>query len=97
MNIRQYPLAADFLDAGAAGDNAAQTMGLASMLRGAKHREDLQFANTPADLVRRSFLLVMDPDLTQSKLDAIASKNARLVMKNEDEEEKKKSSEQDGS
>ena len=51
MNIRQYPLAADFLEAGAAGDNAAQTMGLASMLRGAQHHEDMHFTNTPADLV----------------------------------------------
>jgi tetratricopeptide (TPR) repeat protein len=91
MNIRQYPLAADFLEAGAAGDNAAQAMGLAAMLRGAKRHEDLKFTNTPADLVRRSFLLVMDPDVTQSKLDVIGSKNARAVMKNEDEEEKKKS------
>ena len=30
MNVRHYPLAADFLEAGASGDNAAQAMGLAS-------------------------------------------------------------------
>jgi len=60
MNIRQYPLAADFLEAGASGDNAAQTMGLASMLRGAQHHEDLKFQNTPADVVKRTFLLTMD-------------------------------------
>ena len=52
MNMRQYPQAADFLEAGAAGDNAARTMGLANMLRGAQHHEDMQFANTPA--TRRS-------------------------------------------
>ena len=40
MNSRHYALAADFLQAGAAGDNAAQTMGLASMLRDAKRHED---------------------------------------------------------
>ena len=50
MNVRQYGPAADFLQAGAAGDNAAQTIGLANMLRGAQHHEDLKFANTPADL-----------------------------------------------
>ena len=71
MNTRHYALAADFLQAGASGDNAAQTMGLASMLRDAKRHEDLQFANTPADLVKRAFLLTMDPNLTPAKMEAI--------------------------
>ena len=62
MNTRHYALGADFLQVGAAGDNAAQTMGLASMLRGAKRHEDLKFANTPTDLVKRVFLLTMDPN-----------------------------------
>ncbi len=91
MNIRQYPLAADFLEAGASGDNAAQTMGLASMLRGAKHHEDLKFQNTPTDVVKRTFLLTMDPDVTEAKMEAILSRNALVVLKNEDPEEKKKS------
>jgi tetratricopeptide (TPR) repeat protein/transglutaminase-like putative cysteine protease len=90
MNIREYPLAADFLEAGASGDNAAQTMGLASMLRGAGHHEDLKFANTPADLVKHAFLLTMDPDLSETKMDAICSRNAVAVMKAEDPEERKK-------
>ena len=67
MNTRHYALAADFLQAGAAGDNAAQTMGLASMLRDAKRHEDLQFANTPTDLVKHVFVLTMDPNLTRSE------------------------------
>jgi hypothetical protein len=43
------------------------------MLRGAKHHEDLRFANTPADLVEAfaSFWLLMVPDLTEAKLDAL--------------------------
>jgi tetratricopeptide (TPR) repeat protein len=90
MNTRQYPLAADFMEAGASGDNAAQIMGLASMLRGAQHHEDLRFSNTPADLVKRAFLLTMDPDLTEAKLDALTSRNGLVVMKNEDADEKKK-------
>jgi tetratricopeptide (TPR) repeat protein/transglutaminase-like putative cysteine protease len=89
MRIRQYPLAADFLEAGAAGDNAAQTMGLASMLRGAQRHEDMHFANTPADLVKRAYLLSMSADLTQAELEAVSSRNARAVMKNEDAEEMK--------
>jgi len=90
MNVRQYGPAADFLQAGAAGDNAAQTMGLANMLRGAQHHEDLKFGNTPADLGKRMIALFMDPELTQAKLDALSSRNAREVMKNEDAEDKKK-------
>jgi hypothetical protein len=88
--IRLYPLAADFLAAGAAGDNAAQTMARANMLRGAMRHEDLRFGNTPRDLVKRSLVeVLMDPELTQEKLDALSSRNAREVMKNEDAEEKK--------
>jgi transglutaminase-like putative cysteine protease/Flp pilus assembly protein TadD len=89
-NIRQYSLAADFLEAGAAGDSAAQSIGLARVLRNAQRHEDLHFANTPADSVKRFFLLIMDPELTQAKIDALASRNAVVVMKNEDTEEMKK-------
>ncbi|KAA6459698.1 DUF3857 domain-containing protein [Acidobacteria bacterium AB60] len=90
MNVRQYPLAADFLQAGASGDNAAQAVGLASLLRDAHHHEDLVFANTPQDVVKQSFLLAMDPDLTDAKLGAIASKNARLVLDAQDDDERKR-------
>lgn len=90
MNLRHYDLAADFMAAGAAGDNAAQTMGLANMLRGAAHHEDLRPENTPAGLVKQVFALAMDPEMTEAKLDPLASRNALLVMKNEDPEEKKK-------
>ncbi len=91
MNTRNYALAADFLQAGAGGDNAAQTMGLAGMLRDAKRHEDLQFANTPVDLVKHVFVLTMDPDLTEAKLMALAGKNAIVTMKATDPEETKKS------
>jgi tetratricopeptide (TPR) repeat protein/transglutaminase-like putative cysteine protease len=87
MNTRRYALAADFLQAGAAGDNAAQTMGLAGMLRDARRHEDLQFANTPTDLVKRAFLLTMDPNLTQAKMEAIMSRNAIAVLHAEDPED----------
>jgi len=90
MNMRQYAPAAEFMQAGAAGDNAAQTISLANMLRGAQHHEEIHFANTPADLAKRAFALAMDPELTQAKFDALSSRNAREVMKNEDADEKKK-------
>jgi Flp pilus assembly protein TadD len=90
MNARQYPLAADFLQAGASGDNAAQAVGLASLLRDAHHHEDLQFANTPQDVVKQSFLLAMDPNLTEAKLNALSSRNARTVLAAEDTDERKR-------
>ena len=85
-----HALAADFLQAGAAGDNAAQTMGMAGMLRDAKRHEDLKFANTPTDLVKRAFLLTMDPELTQAKMEAILSRNALVMFRAVDPEDRKK-------
>jgi len=90
MNTRHYALAADFLQAGASGDNAAQTMGLASMLRDAKHHEDIQFQNSPGDLVKRAFLLTMDPNLTQAKMEAITSRYGVAVLRAEDPDDLKK-------
>ena len=90
MNVRAYQAAADFLQAGAAGDNAAQTMGLANMLRGAQHHEDLHLANTPQDLVKRAFLAFMDPDLTEAKLMDLSSRNAVAVIKKQDPDEIKR-------
>jgi tetratricopeptide (TPR) repeat protein/transglutaminase-like putative cysteine protease len=90
MNMRQYQVAADFLEAGAAGDNAAQTMGLANMLRGAKHHEDLKFAETPQDMVKHFTLLSLDPNLTEAKMLPLLSRNAIAILKNDDPEEVKK-------
>ena len=91
MNLRQYPLAADFLEAGASGDNEAQTMGLASMLRGARRHEDLKFENTPGDVVKESLMLTMDPKVTEAQLKEIYSRNARWVLENDDADDRKKS------
>ena len=90
MNTRHYALAADFLQAGVSGDNAAQTMGLAGLLKNAKRHEDMQFANTPADLVKHAFLLTMDPNLTLAKEEAITSRNGVVVLRAEDLDEQKK-------
>jgi tetratricopeptide (TPR) repeat protein len=89
MNVRNYPAAADFLEAGASGDNAAQSMGLASMLHGAQHHEDLKFDNTPADLVKRFFLLSMDPALNEAKMRPLLSRSAVAVLDCMDADQKK--------
>jgi tetratricopeptide (TPR) repeat protein len=90
MNMRFYAVAADFLQAGASGSNAAQTMGLAGMLRQARHHEDVKFANTPGDIVKHAFLLTMDPNLTQAQVEAVTSKNGIAVLRAEDPDDVKK-------
>ena len=90
MRIRNYPLAADFLEAGAAGDNAAWAMGLASTLRNAQRHEEMHFANTPTDAVKRFMVVTNDLDQTEAKWSAIISRNALDVMKHEEPDETKK-------
>ncbi len=89
MNMRQYSQAADFYQAGAAGDDAARTLGLANMLRGAIHHEDVQFANTPADVVKRFSMVPFDPDLTKDRFATMLSRNAVKVLNAMDADELK--------
>jgi hypothetical protein len=89
MNMRQYSQAADFYQAGAGGDDAARTLGLANMLRGATHHEDVQFANTPADLVKRFSMVPFDPDLTKDRFATMLSRNAVKVLNAMDADELK--------
>jgi len=89
MNMRQYAQAADFYQAGAGGDDAARTLGLANMLRGAIHHEDVQFANTPADIVKRFSMVPFDPDLTKDRFATMLSRNAIKVLNAMDADELK--------
>jgi transglutaminase-like putative cysteine protease/Flp pilus assembly protein TadD len=89
MRVRQYPQAADFLEAGASGDDAAWAIGLANTLRVAQHHEEMHFADTPADLVKRYFLLANDPELTEAKLSAVLSRSAQEFAKQEDADARK--------
>ena len=61
MNARKYSLAADLMQAGASGDSAARTMGLASLLRKAQPHEGLRFGDDPAGFVMNFFLLRLRP------------------------------------
>ena len=90
VRIRKYSLAADLLQAGAVGDEAARTMGLAAVLRKARLHEEVQFRNDPKDLVMHTFLLSTDPNLTVEKLMGVSSRNAQVVLKNTDPEETRK-------
>ena len=90
MNLRQYQLAADFLETGASGENAARDLRLASLLRNARHHEDIHFANTPEDVIKHALLLAIDPNLTVSGLESVGSRNANAVLHAEDADEMKK-------
>jgi len=87
MNARKYSLAADLMQAGASGDSAARTMGLASLLRKAQPHEDLRFHDDPAGFVMSFFLRSLAPDLTQDQLNALGSKNANTVSRKMDAED----------
>jgi tetratricopeptide (TPR) repeat protein/transglutaminase-like putative cysteine protease len=89
MNVREYTQAADFYQAGAAGDDAARLLGLANMLRTAPLHEDVKFANTPADLAKRFVLVPFTRDLTEAEFDKLLSRNALKVMNAEDADERK--------
>jgi hypothetical protein len=64
-------------------------MGMARTMRGARHYEDIHFANIPADVVMRDHVLLHDPELTQAKWSAILSRNARFVLEHEDPDDRK--------
>ncbi len=90
MGMRQYALAADFFEAGAAGDDAARLLGLANALRNAPHHEQVELTNTPADAVKRYVLNTLNPDLTEAQFEAAFSRNAIKVINAEDAETRKR-------
>jgi tetratricopeptide (TPR) repeat protein/transglutaminase-like putative cysteine protease len=82
--VRAYQQAADFLEAGASGDQAAANISEAKDLRAARRHEEVQFANTPEDAERRSYLFFMDPNATEESLHRILSRSANLEVAGED-------------
>jgi tetratricopeptide (TPR) repeat protein len=89
MRARKYPLAAEFLEAGASGSNASNTMGLAALLRKAQIHEDMKPVDTPAELVTRMFLVLAERDATLDRFTALHSRNADRVMQLSSAEKKK--------
>lgn len=87
MRLHQYASAADLLQAGASGDNASQTVALASMLRNARPREDLKFEDNAKGAVERFFLLELEPGVTLDTLRSVSSRNARIVLGDTDADE----------
>lgn len=87
IKLRKYSLVADLWEAGAAGDNAARSMELASVYRNARLHEEISFGNDPKDVTMKVFLLTMDPNKSIEDLNGVYSKNARIALKSDDPEE----------
>jgi tetratricopeptide (TPR) repeat protein len=62
-------------------------MALASMLRKAQPHEEMKVEDSPAGLVRKMFLVMIDPQITLEKMSAIYSLNAQRVLRDSDPEE----------
>ena len=63
MSAHKYAVAADLMEAGASGDNAANSMALAGMLRKAQPHGLRKFKDDPAGLLNTFFLLLCDAQL----------------------------------
>jgi transglutaminase-like putative cysteine protease/tetratricopeptide (TPR) repeat protein len=80
MRRRMYSLAADLMESGASGDNAADVMTLASVLSKARPNETLHYDDDPAGFAMRTYLALKNPMLTKDDLLAVLSKNGRTVL-----------------
>ncbi len=90
MNVRAYAPAADLMEAGAAGDSASRTAGLAAALRKARPHEQITLPADVAGIATRFFLLLSEGAVAKDRLLAVSSRNAQKVIGLEDEEELKK-------
>ena len=79
-NLRKYSLAADFIEAGAAGADASDQQSYASLMRRTQLHEQIQPPDDPAGVAIRFLLLENDPDLTLDQLRSISSRNGATTL-----------------
>jgi transglutaminase-like putative cysteine protease/Flp pilus assembly protein TadD len=79
-NLRKYSLAADFIEAGAAGVDASVQQSYASLMRRTQLHEQIQPSDDPAGAAIRYVLLELDPDLTVDQLRSISSRNGATTL-----------------
>jgi transglutaminase-like putative cysteine protease/tetratricopeptide (TPR) repeat protein len=83
-NLRKYSLAADFIEAGAAGADASDQQAYASLMRRTQLHEQLQTPDDPAGAALRLLLLEQNPDLTVDQLRSISSRNGAIALATSD-------------
>lgn len=79
-NLRMYPLAADLLEAGAAGENAAETDADANLLRKTQLHERMSFPDDPAGVAMRFYIVQSGPNFTLEQLRSLCSRNGKLTI-----------------
>ena len=79
-NLRKYPLAADFIEVGAAGADASDQQAYASLMRRTQLHEQVQPPDDPAGAAIRFLLLEQDPELTVDQLRSISSRNGATTL-----------------
>ena len=87
MELRKYPEAADLMEAGASGDDAAQELSLASALRKARHHEEVPYPNDPVGIVSQMFAAILDRKMNLDVWLSMSSRNAQIMMQHTDPEE----------
>ncbi|HET7106540.1 MAG TPA: DUF3857 domain-containing protein [Candidatus Acidoferrum sp.] len=91
LSVREYPIGADLLEAGAAGSDAARTLGLASIARKMTPHEKITFEDSPAGLARKITIMTVDGSATPEAMEPILSRNALKVYRNTEPEELRRS------
>jgi transglutaminase-like putative cysteine protease/tetratricopeptide (TPR) repeat protein len=79
-NLRKYSLAADFIEAGAAGADASDQQSYASLMRRTQLHEQVQPPDDPAGAAIRFLLHERDPDLTVDQLRLVSSRNGATTL-----------------
>jgi hypothetical protein len=79
MLVRQYADSSQFFAAGASGNNASDTLGLASVLGKATRSEDGRDDGTAADFVKRVFATSLQEGYSEEKLRLLESRSALEV------------------
>lgn len=79
-NLRMYSVAADLMEAGTSGDQAADTGADAVMFRKTKPREQMSFRDDPIGTAMRFYLLQLNADLTSEQLLPFCSRNGKIAL-----------------
>ena len=87
LRVRVYPQAADLLEAGASGNDASKTLGLAALVRKMTPHEKMVYEETPAGLVRKITVSTLEEKFSPEAMVPILSRNALKVYRNTDPEE----------
>jgi transglutaminase-like putative cysteine protease/tetratricopeptide (TPR) repeat protein len=87
MNKRLYTVAADLMEAGAAGDTAGQIMARAAMMRKAHLHEKVTYGNDPGGFAMSYFFATFSAEPPIETVRSFLSRNALVVFGNTDPEE----------